>query len=212
MDGTLTLPHLLDFDRMREASGLAAGTPILQGIESLPTPEQRQQAWAAIEAIELESPPALQPGLVELVSTLRALGVRMGIATRNNPRAVNALCAAAGLPADTFDPVLTREGPHPDKPHPAVAHAACERWGLPPSACLFVGDSLDDMRCGRAAGMSTCLLTNASPPSPTPTPTAAAAEEVEPLVAPAPLADEVDFAVATLGELHAMVDDAVLPE
>ena len=96
---------------------------------------------------------------------------------------------AAGLPEDTFEPVLTREDPHPDKPHPSIALAAAEAWGVPPAACLYVGDSMDDMRCGRAAGMATCLIREAPPPP--------------------PLADEVDFAIGALDELGAMLEDAV---
>ena len=89
-----------------------------------------------------------------------------------------------------------------DKPHPALALAACSAWGVPPESCLMVGDSMDDMRLGRAAGMSTCLLR--TPPAAAEV-AAAAAEGAAPL----PLADEVDFAVSTLAELGAMMEDAV---
>lgn len=198
MDGTLTLPHQLDFERMRDAAGLTAGEPIFAGIAALPA-AQRAAAWAAVEAIELEAYEhvALQPGLAELIDALRTRGVRVGIATRNNARAVAKLEATAGLAAGTFEPVLTRDGPHPDKPHPAIATAAAAAWGLPPAACLMVGDSLDDMRCGRAAGMATCLIRPAGE---------APRETASP---PPALADEVDFAVEALAELTAMLDDAV---
>ena len=102
---------------------------------------------------------------------------------------------AAQLPADAFAPVLTREGPHPDKPDPAIALAACSEWGLRPDECLFVGDSLDDMRCGRAAGLATCFVA------------AADAELASP-----PFPEEIDFAITELGELEALLDDAVSPE
>lgn len=199
MDGTLTLPHQLDFGRMRAAAGLPEGAHIFEAIQALPT-EARAAAWAAIEAVELEAYEhvALQPGLAEHLADLRARGLKVGIATRNNPRAVAALLRVVGLPEGTFDPVLTREDQLPDKPHPALALAACSAWGVPPEACLMVGDSMDDMRLGRAAGMSTCLLRPAVD-----------AAEASP---PPPLADEVDFAVTTLAELGAMMEDAVRAE
>ena len=50
MDGTLTLPHQLDFEEMRRAAGLPEGAPIFAGIEALPE-EGRSAAWASIEAI-----------------------------------------------------------------------------------------------------------------------------------------------------------------
>lgn len=151
----------------------------------------------------------LQPGLAALLATLQHHGVRIGIATRNNPRAVSALLRAAGLPEATFDPVLTREDPHPDKPHPAIARAAAAEWGVSPESCLFVGDSLDDARCGRAAGMATCLLA----PTP-PVPATPAGGEVEPVPTPPPppLPDEVDFTIGALAELGALVADAVRPD
>ena len=188
MDGTLTLPSQLDFVRMRSAAGLPAGAPIFSAIEALPA-DRRAAAWAAIETIELEACASLQlqPGLATLFAALRTHGLRVGIATRNNPRAVDALVRAAGLPADTFDPVLTRESDFPDKPHPAIALAAAAAWELPPEACLFVGDSPDDMLCGRAAGMATCLLGDRAEA-------------------------EADVAISSLDELTAMLDDAVLTE
>ena len=126
--------------------------------------------------------------------------MRIAIATRNTARCVDSLRRAAGLDADTFAPVLTREGPHPDKPDPAIALAACKAWGIRPQECLMVGDSMDDMRCGRAAGMATCFVV---PPD----------VYAEHTVAPcSPLAAEVDFCVATLAALQRMLSDAVDPE
>ena len=185
MDGTLTLPSQLDFVRMRSAAGLPEGAPIFSSIEALPA-DRRAAAWAEIEKIELEATPQLQPGLATLFAALRTHGLRVGIATRNNPRAVDALVRAAGLPADTFDPVLTRESDFPDKPHPAIALAAAAAWELPPEACMFVGDSPDDMLCGRAAGMATCFLGDREA--------------------------EADVAISSLDELTAMLDDAVQTE
>ena len=188
MDGTLTMPGQLDFARMRKAAGLAADVSILEGIEALPT-EKRADAWSAIEAIEAEAFECieLQPGLVALIEALRSRGVRLAIATRNNANSVTTLLRKAGLPADTFDPILTRDSPHPDKPDPAIAIAASKAWRLPPEACAFVGDSLDDMRCGRAAGMATCFI---SPAPPVPN-------------------DDIDCSISSLSELTDMIDDAV---
>ena len=190
MDGTLTLPHLLDFAAMRQAVGLPPGSPIRDGIEALPD-EKREAAWAEVERIELANPSELQPGLLQLMATLKRRGLLVGIATRNTARGVDAMLAAAGLPPDSFAPVLTREGPFPDKPHPEIALTAAREWGVPPEACLMVGDSMDDVRCGRAAGMATCLLAPegsaaASPPFPA----------------------EVDFAISELPQLEALLEDA----
>ena len=72
------MPGQLDFPRMRRAAGLPEGAEILAGIASMPEGAQHG-AWAAVEEIELEmmSFVKLQPGLVALITALRARGLRM---------------------------------------------------------------------------------------------------------------------------------------
>ena len=41
------------------------------------------------------------------------------------------------------------------KPHPAPLLEAARRLGLPPAACIYVGDDRRDIDAGRAAGMAT---------------------------------------------------------
>ena len=196
MDGTLTLPGQLDFAQMREAAGLPTGANIIEVIEAMTDPAEKAAAWAAIERVELDTYAnvKLQPGMATLIKELRRRGVKVGVATRNHAKAVDVLVEAAGLPPGSFHPVLTREGPYPDKPHPAIACAAAEAWGLPPEACLFVGDSLDDMRCGRAANMVTCHI--------------GAADEEGPMPSVDAL-QHIDFSIDSLHELTAMLEDAV---
>lgn len=201
------LPGQLDFARMRSVAGLPEGAPIFATVAALATAAERAAAWEAIASVEAEaftsSALQLQPGLSELVQKLRAAGIRLGVATRNNAASVAALLRIAGLPADTFDPILTRDSGFADKPDPAIALAACAAWGVPPASCLMVGDSLDDVTCGHAAGMATCRLR--PPPE-------AAAQAVDGAVDGAPAAEEADFAIAALAELTAMVDDAAARE
>jgi phosphoglycolate phosphatase len=40
------------------------------------------------------------------------------------------------------------------KPHPQMLLAACERFGVAPAATLMVGDSQNDVRAARAAGVA----------------------------------------------------------
>lgn len=62
---------------------------------------------------------------------------------------------------DTFHPVLHRDSLNGvNKPDPAVAHHIMQQWGgATPEEVWFVGDSLDDIRCGKSAGCRTCLIT-----------------------------------------------------
>ena len=72
------MPGQLDFARMRRAAGLPEGAEILAGIAQLPEDAQHG-AWAAVEQVELETMGVaqLQPGLVALITALRARGLRM---------------------------------------------------------------------------------------------------------------------------------------
>ena len=193
MDGTLTLPGQLDFGAMRDAIGLPAGSSIFGGIGQMP-PEKQAAAWATISDMEMQvySNIQLQPGIGSLFDLLRTRALPVGVATRNNERAVAALLTAASLPADTFHPVLTRDSSFPDKPDPAIALAACTAWGIPPEATLFVGDSMDDIRCGSSAGCLTCLIRPGGAKQVT-------AEE----------AALITFTIESLHELTALIDDAV---
>jgi len=110
------------------------------------------------------------------------------------------LLKAAGLPDDTFDPVLTRESAYPDKPDPAMVLAACNSWGLPPESCLMVGDTMDDMKCGSKAGCDTCLLQPIDKAG-----MKRALEEPESVEKVL----SVGFVISSLSELEGMVADAL---
>jgi phosphoglycolate phosphatase-like HAD superfamily hydrolase len=68
------------------------------------------------------------------------------------------------VPSGLFSPVVTRDCLGGiNKPSGAVAAAILSTWAVAPSDaqhCLFVGDSGDDVLCGRNAGTQTCLITN----------------------------------------------------
>ena len=64
------------------------------------------------------------------------------------------------LPVHSFVPALHRHSLGGiNKPDPRVALHVLEQWDvLDASQIWFVGDSEDDMKCGRAAGCRTCLI------------------------------------------------------
>ncbi|HET7010724.1 MAG TPA: HAD family hydrolase [Anaerolineales bacterium] len=56
---------------------------------------------------------------------------------------------------DVFGCIVTARTTRLGKPHPAPVLWAAGRLGLPPQACLMVGDTTADIRAGRAAGAQT---------------------------------------------------------
>eukprot|EP00050_Salpingoeca_kvevrii_P003578 m.227720 g.227720 ORF g.227720 m.227720 type:complete len:263 (-) comp10851_c4_seq4:1233-2021(-) len=194
MDGTLTAPHAIDFARIRARCGLPAFSEhdpathsIVEMIRSMGDPVREAHCMAIVEEEEELGLAQMAPnrGLDALCSTLVRLGIRAGISTRNNERALkrfHALLGEIGVQAlnsaVVFEPQLARDALCPvtgrvllNKPHPDSALAVMRAWGFASAAdagghLLMVGDAFDDLRCGRSAGLATCLVTNGADADP----------------------------------------------
>jgi phosphoglycolate phosphatase len=96
-------------------------------------------------------------GIVSLLEGIESRGQRWGIVT-NKPGFLTEelitrmdwdLRASAVVCGDTL-PVK--------KPDPAPVRLACERAGVAPALCVFVGDDARDVEAGRAAGLYTVAV------------------------------------------------------
>lgn len=160
VDGTLCQTQNYMFSEMRAALGIEKPTDILEHLNSL-SGQDHEKASSKIRDIErramrLQKP---QPGLTALMAFLDKVPMPKAICTRNFDEPVAHLLTSF-LPNTIFDPILTRAF-LPPKPKPdGILHVAAH-WGLPAASNLImVGDSIDDMAAGRAAGATTVLLTN----------------------------------------------------
>ncbi|MGA8113099.1 MAG: HAD-IA family hydrolase [Actinocatenispora sp.] len=89
-------------------------------------------------------------GASALLRRLRAAGVPTAVATgKTHDRAVEAL-AATGL-LDLVDAVVGSDEVAHGKPAPDIVRLALRRIGADPAETVMVGDSLLDLRAGRAA-------------------------------------------------------------
>lgn len=167
MDGTLTLPGQIDFKLMREKTGVPAGEDIVTYLRTKHAGDQASldAALATIEELELAafSPPALQSGLQEVIEYLQSMGIRLAIFTRNNHACVELFLREAGLSADTFSPIITRDSDLEGKPDPAPVLHCCSEWDVDVSKVLVVGDGIDDIRSGKAAGAPTAAMLRPAP-------------------------------------------------
>ena len=90
----------------------------------------------------------------QVEKTLRALagrGAKLAVVTNKRGELTDRLLAEIGF-ADHFDAVVAGDTTPKPKPAPDPALAACEALGLGVDEVLFVGDSLADVGCARAAG------------------------------------------------------------
>ena len=94
------------------------------------------------------------PGIPGLLAALRSRLVPLGILS-NKPHAFTLQCAETyfGRTGETFQIVFGQREGIPRKPDPAAAIEAAEALGVPPDACIYVGDSGVDMQTAAAAGM-----------------------------------------------------------
>lgn len=170
MDGTLTEHGSIDFAAMYSRNGLQRrhNTDILSLINGLPTEEEREKAMNVIleeELLGIERM-KLRPNLHDLIKLLKESEIKTALSTRNCELAYIKFMERAELHRDTFSPALHRDSLGGiNKPDPAVARHVLDHWGIKAGEehhVWFVGDSLDDMLCGKEAGCKTCLITTDS--------------------------------------------------
>jgi phosphoglycolate phosphatase len=93
-------------------------------------------------------------GVAELIDRLNARGLPWGVVTNKARRFTEPLTRQMALFATAGAIVSGDTTPHA-KPHPAPLLEAARQLGLPPHACVYVGDDERDIVAGRAAGMPT---------------------------------------------------------
>ena len=155
MDGTLTVA-VHDFDRMRQALGIAPGVPILETLDAMPAEQARVQ-YERLDELEIEFArlATAQQGAHELLGYLRDTGIKFGILTRNSVALAHLTLECAGL-AEFFPEalILGRESAAP-KPAPDGINALLEIWNAPASHAVMIGDYAYDLEAGRRAGCAT---------------------------------------------------------
>ena len=92
------------------------------------------------------------PGVPEMLDAFAAAGVAMAVLS-NKPDEASQAVVQALLPSAGFQIVLGATPERPKKPDPSAAVEIASRLHVPPSECLFVGDTPIDMHTARAAGM-----------------------------------------------------------
>ncbi len=92
------------------------------------------------------------PGIPELLDDLTARRIPLGILT-NKPHEPAVAMVRELLGRWNFSTVQGACDGLPKKPDPAGALRVAEALGVPPRACLYVGDTGTDMRTACAAGM-----------------------------------------------------------
>lgn len=98
-------------------------------------------------------------GVREFISTARAKGLRLAVASSADRVKVNINLREIGLPETTFDTVVSGLDVVHKKPHPEIFLTAAERLTVPSDQCLVVEDAINGVAAAKAAGMRCLGLT-----------------------------------------------------
>jgi pyrophosphatase PpaX len=97
------------------------------------------------------------PGVVEVVRVLKEDGIATGLVTSKNRIGALRGLTLARLEA-LMDVLVCSDEVQNPKPHPEPVEKAVRLLGADPSSTVYVGDSIHDMRSGRAAGVRTAAV------------------------------------------------------
>ncbi len=111
-----------------------------------------QELIGRLNAEAARAPMAEAVPLVPLLDRLRAMGLRLGVATNDAEAPARAHLSAAGV-GTMFDFIAGSDSGYGGKPAPGQLFAFARAVGVAPERVAMVGDSLHDLRAGRAAGM-----------------------------------------------------------
>jgi len=96
-------------------------------------------------------------GVAAMLEALAKSGLGWGIVTNKSERFALPLARGLGWMDSAAAVVGGDTTPHA-KPHPAPLLEAARRAGVPPEACVYVGDDARDIAAGRAAHMLTAAV------------------------------------------------------
>ena len=96
-------------------------------------------------------------GVWEMLTECRCLGAKMAIVTSKSDLGANITLDRLNL-RGFFDVIVTCNSGCGHKPQPEPALFAMERLNATPKDSVFIGDSMYDMQCGRAAETATCAV------------------------------------------------------
>jgi HAD superfamily hydrolase (TIGR01509 family) len=102
-----------------------------------------------------------RPGALELLTDLRARGVRCALVTMSYRRFVAPILA--GLPDDAFEVVVTGDAVTQGKPHPEPYLTAAALLGVDPARTMAIEDSNTGTRSAVAAGCTVLVVPNHVP-------------------------------------------------
>ncbi|MBW9091058.1 HAD family hydrolase [Rhizobium wenxiniae] len=134
---------------------LAAGNSaeIAEGFVAAGSPLDVADLTSELDALFLRAAEFSVPvaDLPSVFSDLKARGLKLGIASSDNEKAIRRMAESFGI-AGHVDFIAGYDSGFGTKPQPGMMLAFCKAVGLQPAEVAMVGDNNHDMHMGRAAG------------------------------------------------------------
>ncbi|MBM4421824.1 MAG: HAD family hydrolase [Chloroflexi bacterium] len=128
---------------------LTVGVMLERGLNATEAERAVAAAWFMPDAMALAKPLTDIPMLFR---ELKRASVKIAIATTDDREPTDAMIGGFGL-REFVDASVCADDGLPVKPAPDMIISICNRLGVPPEQTVMVGDSIHDMRMGRAAGV-----------------------------------------------------------
>jgi HAD superfamily hydrolase (TIGR01509 family) len=116
------------------------------------TLEEIKKEWLDSAHAQYISNVKLKPGVIEFLSLLKTLNIKIGLATSNTQTLLEAGLQANGI-YDYFDSITLTDEVSRGKNFPDVYLLAAQRLGVKPEECMVFEDILPAVKSAKAAGM-----------------------------------------------------------
>ncbi|MCE5197421.1 MAG: HAD-IA family hydrolase [Armatimonadota bacterium] len=98
-------------------------------------------------------------GVCDFIAKARSRGLKLAVASSADKVKIEINLREIGVPADTFDVVVSGQDVVNKKPNPEIFLTAASKLGLSPDQCLVVEDAVNGVAAAKAAGMRCLGLT-----------------------------------------------------
>jgi HAD superfamily hydrolase (TIGR01509 family) len=124
-------------------------------------PELHKHKTAIFTDLIAKGSMPLRPGVSRLVNEAHGAGIRLGVCTTSDPKAIDGVLDLFGAKRKAwFEIVLAGDVVKKKKPDPEIYNLAKQRLGLDANDCVVVEDSRNGLLASLGAGMPTLITTS----------------------------------------------------
>ena len=124
-------------------------------------PELHKRKTAVFTDLIAKGSLPLRPGIGRIVDEAHAAGIRLGVCTTSDPKAIDGVLDLFGTTRKRwFEIVLAGDVVKKKKPDPEIYHLAKTKLGLEGRDCVVIEDSHNGLLASLGAGMPTLITTS----------------------------------------------------